>query len=69
MKLTKQLDVKNVEADEAAITADKEKADRNKGFIGRIKDDIYIDQALKVTNNTIGQSNLAINSKVEMPVK
>ena len=58
-KPKKELDVKNVGSDIPAYTADKEKAEKNKQFINRVKDDIYIDETVKVMNDMIGQNNTA----------
>jgi carboxyl-terminal processing protease len=57
-KLQKELVVKNIATDVPATT-DKEKTDKNKQFINRVKDDIYIDETVKVMNDMIGQSNIA----------
>ncbi len=61
LKLSKQLNVKNITADETKLTADKEKAEKNKRFLGSLKDDLYVDEAVKVTNKMINQSNIALN--------
>ena len=61
LKLTKQLNVKNIVADSTQYNADKEKQEKNKKFLNAIKEDIYVDEAVKVTDNMIGQSNLATN--------
>ncbi|MBC7889826.1 MAG: carboxy terminal-processing peptidase [Ferruginibacter sp.] len=61
LKLSNQLNVKNIEADNAKLTADKEKAEKNKRFLNTLKDDIYVDEAVKVTNKMITQSNIALN--------
>jgi len=61
LKLPSKLDVKNVESEDAALTADKEKAEKNKRFLNTLKDDIYVDEAVKVTNKMITQSNVALN--------
>jgi len=61
LKLSNQLNVKNVEADNARLTGDKEKAEKNKRFLNTLKDDIYVDEAVKVTNRMITQSNIALN--------
>lgn len=63
MKLPSQLNVKNVAIDNAKIAADKEKAEKNKRFLNTLKDDIYIDEAVKVTNKMITQSNLALHGQ------
>ncbi len=62
MKLPNQLNVKNVEVDNAKILADKEKAEKNKRFLNTLKEDIYVDEAVKVTNKMITQSNLALHA-------
>ncbi|RZM04887.1 MAG: tail-specific protease, partial [Pedobacter sp.] len=61
LKLPNQLNVKNIDVDQATITADKEKTEKNKRFLNSIKDDIYVDEAVKVTNKMIVQSNIALN--------
>lgn len=61
LKLPSQLDVKNVVADSARLMADKEKQEKNKRFLNTLKEDIYIDEAVKVTNKMIIQSNIALN--------
>ena len=58
-KLPKQMDVKNLITDTLAINSLKDKADRNKIFIKRISDDIYIDESVKVLNKVIEQGNVA----------
>jgi len=63
MKLPSSLSVKNVEIDNAKILADKDKAEKNKRFLNTLKDDIYIDEAVKVTNKMITQSNLALHEQ------
>ena len=60
-KLKSEMDVKNNQADLAKYAADKEKTEKNKQFLKRIKTDIYIDETVKVMNNMITQSNLALN--------
>ena len=60
--------VKNLEADSAKFTdvtkmaPDKDKVEKNKQFMNRVKADIYIDETVKIINNMITQSNLALNS-------
>ncbi|MEP7109983.1 MAG: carboxy terminal-processing peptidase [Ferruginibacter sp.] len=61
LKLSNKLTVNNLEADDAKLTADKEKTEKNKRFLNTLKDDIYVDEAVKVTNKMITQSNVAIN--------
>ena len=61
LKLNKQLNVQNLEADQAKLTADKEKTEKNKRFLGSLKDDLYVDEAVKVTHKMINQANIALN--------
>jgi hypothetical protein len=63
MKLPVPLVVKNVEIDNARLTVDKEKTEKNKRFLNTLKDDIYVDQAVKVTNKMITQSNVAVHGQ------
>ena len=58
-KLPKTMDVKNMDTDTLAINAAKDKVDRNKQFIKRIGNDIYIDESVKVLNKVIEQGNVA----------
>lgn len=58
-KLNKDLSVKNIEADMAAINAAKEKIDKNTAWLKKISGDIYIDETVKVMNNMITQSSTA----------
>ena len=61
LKLRTELKIQNADVDSVRY-ADKEKAERNKQFLGRLKSDIYLDEAVKVTNNMILQNNLALNN-------
>jgi carboxyl-terminal processing protease len=58
-KLNKDLSVKNIEADMAAINAAKEKIDKNTQWLKRVSGDIYIDETVKVMNSMITQSSTA----------
>ncbi|MEP6713873.1 MAG: carboxy terminal-processing peptidase, partial [Ferruginibacter sp.] len=58
-KLPKMLDVKNLVIDTVAINAAKDKVDRNKQFLKRISDDIYIDESVKVLNKVIVEAAVA----------
>jgi len=60
-KIATDMDVNNIQADIAKYTTDKEKIEKNKQFLKRIKTDIYIDETVKVVNKMIDQSNLALN--------
>ena len=61
-KLKTEMNVKNVGADVAKFNADKEKTEKNKRFLNSLKTDIYLDEAVKVTNNMIYQNNVALNN-------
>ena len=58
-KLTKEMKVKNVEVDMAAINAAKEKVEKNTAWLKKLSTDIYIDETVKVMNNMINQSSTA----------
>ncbi len=57
-KLPKPMDVKILPQDALTADAPKDKIERNKAFVKRIGDDIYIDQSVKVLNKLIAQGNL-----------
>jgi carboxyl-terminal processing protease len=57
--LPKPMDVKILPQDTLAADASKDKVDRNKAFVKRIGDDVYIDQSVKVLNKLIAQGNVA----------
>ena len=61
-KLKDEMKVKNLESDLAKYTADKEKTEKNRRFLNSLKTDIYLDEAVKVTNKMIYQNNLALNN-------
>ncbi len=63
-KLPTELKVKASEADAAKIEGDKEKTEKSKQFINRVKGDIYIDETVKVMNNMINQNNVALNNNL-----
>lgn len=69
LKLPNQLDVKNVELDVEKFTADKDKTEKNKRFLNALKDDIYVGEAVKVTNKMIVQTNIALKGKPASGVK
>lgn len=58
-KLNKELSVKNIEVDKAAINATKEKTEKNTAWLKRVSGDIYIDETVKVMNSMITQSATA----------
>ena len=64
-KLPAEMKVKNIDADLAKYTADKEKTEKNKQFLNRLKADIYVDETVKVLNKMITQSNLALNNNAQ----
>ena len=61
-KLPKELNVLNSPSDTIGFGADKDKRERNKQFLNRIKGDVYIDETVKVMNNMINQTNVALNA-------
>ena len=58
-KLAKALDVKNIVADTTEINKTKEKIDRNKQFVKRVGEDIYIDESVKILNKMIVNDKMA----------
>lgn len=62
-KLPTELKVKATEADAAKLSADKDKTEKNKQFVNKIKSDIYVDETVKIMNNMIYQNNLALNNR------
>ena len=68
-KLPKEMTVMNNAVDTVGVSADKEKLDRNKQFLTRLKGDVYIDETVKVMNNMINQSNVAINAAAATELK
>ena len=58
-KLNKEMNVKNIQADLAAIKSAKEKIDKNTAWLKRVSGDIYIDETVKVMNSMILQSATA----------
>ncbi len=53
------LNVTNVATDIAKIAGDKDKIEKNKQWLQKVSDDVYIDETVKVLNNMIGQTALA----------
>jgi hypothetical protein len=45
------------------LTLDKDKAEKNKRFLNTLKNDVYINEAVIVTNKMISQSTLARQGK------
>ena len=60
-KVGTELSVINAAADSAKLSENKDKSEKNKQFLSRVKSDIYIDETVKVINNMIRLNNLAIN--------
>lgn len=58
-KLSVDLNVTNLTADSLKMDGDKDKLEKNKQWLKRVSDDIYIDEAVKVVNNMIGQIDVA----------
>lgn len=58
-KLSKELDVKNISFDATAINAAQDKVDKNKQWLKKVSNDIYVDETVKVMNNMIIQSTTA----------
>ena len=58
-KLPSPLAVNNLVADTTAINAEKDKVEKNRIWLKRLGDDIFIDESLKVLNKMIAQDNLA----------
>jgi carboxyl-terminal processing protease len=58
-KLPKQLVVKNIASDTTEFNKTKEKTDRNKQFVKRIGEDIYINESVKIINKMILNDNVA----------
>ena len=68
-KLPKEMTVMNNAIDTVGVSADKEKLDRNKQFLTRLKGDVYIDETVKVMNNMINQSNVVVNAAAATELK
>ena len=58
-KLTTPLKVDNLLADVTAINREKDKVEKNKIWLKRLGEDIFIDESVKVLNRMIAQGNLA----------
>jgi carboxyl-terminal processing protease len=58
-KLPKSLVIKNLAADSADVSSTKEKADKNRIFMKKLGDDIYIDESVKIINKMIVNDNIA----------
>lgn len=58
-KLNQPMAVKNLAADTASIKAAEDKIEKNKVWIKRLTEDIYVDESVKVVNRMIARENLA----------
>jgi carboxyl-terminal processing protease len=58
-KLSVNLNVSSPAPDSIAIGTDKDKIEKNKQWLKKVSNDIYIDETVKVLNNMIGQIGLA----------
>jgi hypothetical protein len=58
-KLQKELAVKNTTADALPADAPKDKVEKNKAWLKRLSNDIYIDETVKVMKNMIVQGGTA----------
>lgn len=61
-KLKKDLMVKNISADTAAINVTKDKIEKNNQWLKRVSADFYIDESVKVMNSMIKQNATAKNN-------
>ncbi len=69
LKLKNQLNVTALPGEENRWQDDKTKQERFNNWLKDRQKDIYLDQAVKVVNDMIGQQNLAKGKKTEEPVK
>ena len=69
MKLKDSLDVSALPKEVNRWDNDKNKKDRFTQWIKSLQKDIYLDQAVKVMNDMIGQQNLAKAKTKEEPAK
>ena len=69
LKLKGQLDVTALPAEQNRWAEDKPKQERFQQWLKSLQKDIYLDQALKVMNDMIGQQNLVKSKTTEEPVK
>lgn len=58
-KLAINLNVSNPTPDSVALAGDKDKVEKNKQWLQKVGNDIYIDETVKVLNNMIGQIGVA----------
>jgi carboxyl-terminal processing protease len=58
-KIAVAMNINNLEADKEKFNADKDKTEKNKQWIKRVSEDVYINEVVKMMNNMIGQDKLA----------
>ena len=58
-KLAINLNVSNPAPDSVALSTDKDKAEKNKQWLQKVSNDVYIDETVKVLNNMIQQIGVA----------
>lgn len=69
LKLKKEIDVAALPKEADRWSDDTAKKERFAQWLKNLKEDIYLDQAVKVMNDMISQQNLAKAKKAEEPVK
>ncbi|MEO7924889.1 MAG: carboxy terminal-processing peptidase [Chitinophagaceae bacterium] len=69
LSTTNQIDVSALPAETNRWADDKNKQDRFAQWLKGLREDIYLDQAIKVMNDMIGQQNLVKAKTGEEPVK
>ena len=69
LKLSGQLDVSALPSETNRWENDKNKQDRFNQWLKSLQKDIYLDQAVKVMNDMIGQQNVVKGKTTEQPVK
>jgi len=69
LKEEKEMTVTALSNEENKFAADQTKQDRFNQWLKNLRKDIYLDQAVKVVNDIIGQQNLAKAKTGEEPKK
>jgi len=62
-KLATPLKIDNIPADTMAINSTKEKSEKNRLWIKRVGEDIYVDKSLRIMERMIRKNNIALRSK------
>jgi carboxyl-terminal processing protease len=65
LKLKEELEVESLKADEGRWSHDKNKEERFKQWLGNLRKDIYLDQAVRIMNDMVVQENLAKAKQAE----